>query len=300
MALRKNPRIRERELMDPIDSGSGLDSGSGEVPELPETSRMSLSALRETLSNLDSEAEINSWCEALSRDQRVGAREIGERMLRRLRAEQVESERLERLFEHRARLIEGGCQVVAGVDEVGVGPLAGPVVAAAVVLPARVDLPGLNDSKKLSSKARERLDRAIREQALGFAIGEVESVEIDRINILQATLESMRRAVNALESQLQLDHVLVDARKIPGVSIAQTALIHGDAIDGSIAAASIVAKVYRDGLMKRFAVEYPGYGLERHMGYGTSEHIDALDRLGVSPIHRRSFSPVAAAAKKRV
>ena len=180
----------------------------------------------------------------------------------------------------------------------GVGPLAGPVVAAAVVLPAEVDLPGLNDSKKLSAKARERLDQAIREQAVAFSVGEVSPEEIDRMNILQATLEAMRQAISGLQQQVSLDHVLVDARKVPGVSIPQTALVHGDAIDGSIAAASIVAKVYRDALMQRMAGLFPGYGLDRHMGYGTAEHIEALGRLGASSIHRRSFAPVAAAMKR--
>jgi ribonuclease HII len=183
---------------------------------------------------------------------------------------------------------------VAGVDEVGVGPLAGPVVAAAVVLPVHVDLPRLNDSKKLSPDARERLDAGIREQALAIGIGSVESGEIDRFNILRASLEAMRRAVNVVMEQLELDHLMVDARTIPGVRIPQTPLTHGDAIDGSIAAASIVAKVHRDGLMQKLHAQYPGYGFARHMGYGTAEHMEALRRMGACPEHRRSFAPVAA------
>jgi len=146
--------------------------------------------------------------------------------------------------------------------------------------------------------ARERLDQAIREQAIAFSVAEISPEEIDRVNILQATLEAMRQAISGLHQQVSLDHVLVDARKVPGVSIPQTALVHGDAIDGSIAAASIVAKVYRDALMQRMADLFPGYGLERHMGYGTAEHIEALGRLGASSIHRRSFSPVASVMKR--
>lgn len=268
------------------------------VGALPQTQDLSIGALRDALSKVEGQAELERWVSALAQDSRAGARALGERTHRRRQAEIAEAVRLKGLFELRSTLFEKGCQAVAGVDEVGVGPLAGPVVAAAVVLPAEVDLPGLNDSKKLSAKARERLDQAIREQAVAFSVGEVSPEEIDRMNILQATLEAMRQAISGLQQQVSLDHVLVDARKVPGVSIPQTALVHGDAIDGSIAAASIVAKVYRDALMQRMAGLFPGYGLDRHMGYGTAEHIEALGRLGASSIHRRSFAPVAAAMKR--
>lgn len=277
---------------------SPQESRSTEDSAAPDTSVFGIADLRKRLSKIQDPAELELWCGTLRQDPRVGARRLAETSLRRLKARRDESMRLEKLFEHRALLLAQGCRAVAGVDEVGVGPLAGPVVAAAVVLPSRVDLPGLNDSKKLSPKARQRLDAAIREQALGFALGEVEPLEIDRVNILQASLEAMRRAVSALAEQLPLDHLLVDARRVPGVAIPQTPLVHGDSRDGSIAAASIVAKVYRDGVMKRLGEEYPGYGLERHMGYGTAEHMAALDRIGTSPVHRRSFAPVAAAIRR--
>jgi ribonuclease HII len=175
---------------------------------------------------------------------------------------------------------------------VGVGPLAGPVVAAAVVLPAEVELPGLDDSKRLSPAARVELDRAIRDQALALSIGEVSPAEIDRLNIFHAALEAMRRAVVGLSPPA--DHLLVDARRIPGVDTPQTALVHGDAIDGSIAAASIVAKVWRDDFMRRLGERYPGYGFDRHMGYPTAQHVAALQELGACEVHRRSFGPVAA------
>jgi ribonuclease HII len=180
---------------------------------------------------------------------------------------------------------------VAGVDEVGVGPLAGPVVAAAVVLPLRVRLPGLDDSKQLPRAARERLDQAIREQALAVSLAEVSVEDVDRLNVLRASLEAMRLAVCGLG--LRPDHVLVDARTIPDIEITQTALIDGDARDGSIAAASIVAKVHRDALMRRLDVAHPGYGFARHKGYGTREHLAALAAKGPSPVHRRSFAPVS-------
>ncbi len=183
---------------------------------------------------------------------------------------------------------------MAGVDEVGVGPLAGPVVSAAVMLPEEVDLPGLDDSKKLSPGKREQLAVRIHEQALGVAVAEVSAVEIDRMNIFRASLEAMRRAVCALSDRVEIDHLMVDARTIPKIATPQTALIQGDSLDGSIAAASIVAKVHRDALMRRLEERHPGYGFDRHMGYGTAEHMSALRRLGASPAHRRSFSPVAA------
>jgi ribonuclease HII len=180
---------------------------------------------------------------------------------------------------------------VAGVDEVGVGPLAGPVVAAAVVLPPRVSLPGLDDSKQLTREDRERLDVEIRAQALAVSVAEASIEEIDRLNILRASLLAMLRAVRGLG--VAPDHVLVDARTIPDLAVPQTAVVDGDARDGSIAAASIVAKVHRDALMRRLDAALPGYGFAQHKGYATREHLAALARLGPSPQHRRSFAPVS-------
>jgi ribonuclease HII len=162
-------------------------------------------------------------------------------------------------------------------------------VAAAVILPARVALTGLDDSKQVVRAARERLDAAIRAQALAIGIGEVWPEELDRLNVYRAGLEAMRRAVSALA--IAPDHVLVDARTIPRIEAPQTALVRGDSRDGSIAAASIVAKVHRDAIMLRLEREHPGYGFARHMGYATREHLHALARLGPSPMHRRSFAP---------
>ena len=261
---------------------------------LVDLSKLPLAQLREHVARLEDEEEAERLARALQGDSRAGARGLGERTLRRIEAERADRRRIAALFEGRARLLLQGCRTVAGVDEVGVGPLAGPVVAAAVALPEKVDLPGLNDSKKVSVSGRERLAAAIREQALGVALGEVSALEIDRMNIFRAGLEAMRRAATALVERLEVDHLMVDARTIPDLEIPQTSLIRGDAIDGSIAAASIVAKVYRDGLMQKLEVDYPGYGFGRHMGYGTAEHIRALGRLGASPAHRQSFAPVAA------
>ncbi|MEZ4215512.1 MAG: ribonuclease HII [Myxococcota bacterium] len=258
-----------------------------------------LDALRDAASRA-SDDDLAALCDALARDARAGARALARRLDRRLAARAAERARLERLLALREALRARGFRCVAGVDEVGVGPLAGPVVAAAVVLPARVDparLAGLDDSKRLSAAVREQLDAAIRESGAAVGIGCVEPDEIDRLDIYRASLEAMRRAVVALREALPVDHLLVDARVVPGVRVAQTSIVKGDARDASIAAASIVAKVHRDALMRAFDERHPGYGFARHMGYGTAQHLAALRALGPSPIHRRSFAPVAAARR---
>ena len=200
-----------------------------------------------------------------------------------------------RLDEERV-LWQQGLNAVAGVDEVGMGPLAGPVVAAAVILPADLTCedglpdsfpPGVRDSKTLTLKARERLDEEIRSIAVGVGIGVIEVEEIDHINIYQAGLKAMRLALAQLP--VVPDHVLIDGRSLKDLPFPQTTFIKGDRDVYSIAAASIVAKVYRDRLMASLDVQYPGYGFARHMGYGTLAHRDAIRRLGPSPVHRRSF-----------
>ena len=187
---------------------------------------------------------------------------------------------------------ESGDGCVAGVDEAGRGPLAGPVVAAAVILdPARL-IAGLNDSKKLSEAARERLAIEIREKAVAWAIAEASPVEIDRINILQATFLAMRRALEGLP--MPAGHALIDGNRIPpGLPCPAEAIVKGDGKMASIAAASILAKTHRDALMRELAVEYPYYGFERHMGYPTPAHLAALHEHGPCTAHRRSFAPVA-------
>ncbi len=188
-------------------------------------------------------------------------------------------------FEDEARA--AGRQAVAGVDEVGRGALCGPVVAAAVVLGEGFDTEGLDDSKRLTARQRERQAARIRSQARASAIGVADPAEVDRINILQATLQAMRRAVLALP--LRPDLLLVDALTIPGLEVEQRPIVKGDAQSVSIAAASILAKVTRDALMAELDARHPGYGLARNMGYGCPDHRDALRRMGPSPIHRRSF-----------
>lgn len=179
---------------------------------------------------------------------------------------------------------------IAGVDEVGRGPLAGPVMTAAVILPCEFDLPGLTDSKKLSKKRRETLSAAIKTQALSWAFGEASVEEIDKLNILQATMLAMQRAVANLA--LTPERVLVDGNRSPKFAMPSRAIIGGDGIEACISAASVIAKVKRDRLMRDYAASYPGYGFEQNSGYPTAQHLQAIKRLGITAIHRRSFAPV--------
>jgi ribonuclease HII len=181
---------------------------------------------------------------------------------------------------------------VAGIDEAGRGPLAGPVVAAAVILDASRPIAGLNDSKKLTDKARERLAIEIRDKALAWAVAEASAAEIDRINILQATFLAMRRALDALAHAPE--RAVVDGNKVPpGLSCPGEAIVQGDGKIAAIAAASILAKTWRDGLMRQLALAHPQYGFDRHMGYPTAAHFAALAEHGPCCAHRRSFAPVA-------
>ena len=189
------------------------------------------------------------------------------------------------LYEIEARL--AGFRILAGIDEAGRGPLAGPVVAAACILNPDMPILGVNDSKKLTSIKREKLFAAIERHALCFCVAQVESDEIDQINILQATYKAMRYAVTGLQHQPDL--LLIDAIDLKGTGIKVRAIIKGDTLSVSIAAASILAKVTRDRLMDAYDEQYPGYGFKNHKGYGTLEHYEALERLGPTPIHRRSF-----------
>jgi ribonuclease HII len=192
-------------------------------------------------------------------------------------------------LEEAARL--RGALRIAGLDEVGRGPLFGPVVAAAVILPTGCRLQGLTDSKKLSEKQRNRLDPEIRLNAVAWAIAAVDAETIDRINIRQASLLAMRLAVQQLA--LSPDFLLIDGRDTIEWKCPQQAVIHGDAISLSIAAASVLAKVHRDRLLVDFDRQFPGYGLAQHKGYCSPQHLAALARLGPTPLHRKSYHPVS-------
>jgi ribonuclease HII len=201
-----------------------------------------------------------------------------------------ERQRIARLKYYEEGAYQEGYQLIAGIDEVGRGPIAGPVVAAAVILPRDFFLAGVNDSKLVSEKNRLALVRDIKREALAWAAVMISPQRIDQQNILQATLEAMRSAV--LELVPRPDFLLVDAVKIPDMKIVQYPLIKGDSLSISIACASIIAKVERDQIMQTYDHIYPGYGFARHKGYATREHLAALEKLGPSPIHRGSFEPV--------
>jgi ribonuclease HII len=193
------------------------------------------------------------------------------------------------------RLWKEGIEAVAGVDEAGVGPMAGPVVAAAVVFSPETFIKGVHDSKQLTHEQREELFIPIRERAIAVGVGMASVLEIDRLNIYWATMLASKRALSALG--LSPRHVLVDGRLIPGLELPQTRIVGGDRKSFCIAAASIIAKVTRDRMMVAYDEQYPGYGFAQHKGYCTNDHMELLRELGPSPIHRRSFWPVAAASQ---
>ncbi|HEY1373774.1 MAG TPA: ribonuclease HII [Candidatus Binatia bacterium] len=246
----------------------------------------SLDALRARLLGADRPVSAQTL-NRLKRDPRRGARLLYGVLKRKYEKERAERLRLDSMLNFERVLWKSGVRAIAGVDEAGTGPLAGPVVAAAVVFSPGVEIAGMNDSKQLDAAARGDLERRIRRAASAVAIGIAEVGEIDEINIYQAALLAMRRAVEALPSAPE--HLLIDARTIPDVAIPQNAFSKGDGIDFSIAAASIIAKTHRDRLMEQLEETYPGYGFTRHKGYGTPEHQDAIRRLGPSPVHRLSF-----------
>jgi ribonuclease HII len=223
----------------------------------------------------------------LQRDPRQGARALYQSLKRRYDAERRESLRMQAMRHFELVLWKSGVTDIAGVDEAGCGPLAGPVVAAAVVFPPDTDIGGIDDSKKLDAPTREALAVLIRERASGVGVGVASVEEIDAINIYHAALLAMRRAVEALPRRPQ--HILVDARTVPGVDIPQNRFDKGDGINFTIAAASIIAKTERDRMMDDIDRAHPGYGFASHKGYATPEHRRALAQLGPSPVHRRSF-----------
>jgi ribonuclease HII len=224
---------------------------------------------------------------ALGRDPRQGVRKIYELAKRRYEKERAERVRLDSMLNFERLLWRTGVKAIAGVDEVGVGPLAGPVVAAAVVFPPGTELGGIDDSKRLDPEQRSKMEIVIRGSGAAIGIGMADVGEIDRLNIYHAALLAMRRAVEALPSVPE--HILVDARTIPGVVVPQNSFFKGDGINFSIAAASIIAKTYRDRLMEQLENKYPGYGFAQHKGYGTPEHQSAIRALGPCAIHRISF-----------
>lgn len=231
--------------------------------------------------------ELDGFIALYGRDERKGVIKLAETAKKRKQAYFDEQERLKNIYKYEQSLYDKGCVYVAGVDEVGRGPLAGPVAAAVVILKKGDLIEGIDDSKKLSAQKREELYKVIVERAVSYAVGIVSPAEIDEINILQATYKAMREAMGKLS--LKPDHLLADAVTIPLIDVPQTAIIKGDAKSISIGAASIVAKVTRDKMMEEYDKLYPGYGFAQNKGYGSAEHIKAIKEKGICPIHRKTF-----------
>lgn len=227
--------------------------------------------------------------EELILDGRAGVQAAISKRKRELQKQVDEDLRLEGMLAYEKELYTQGIDLIAGVDEVGRGPLAGPVVAAAVILPKACKIPGLNDSKKIPKSKHKEIYEAVLQNAVAIGIGIKDNQVIDQVNIYEATKLAMMEAIGQLEPQPQ--HLLIDAMKLD-LPIPQTSIIKGDANSLSIAAASIVAKVTRDQMMEEFDCEYPGYDFTQNAGYGTANHLAGLHKLGVTPIHRRSFEPV--------
>ena len=225
----------------------------------------------------------------LEQDSRSGVIQAIAKQKREIQKRIDEDERLEGMLAYEKECYARGIELIAGVDEVGRGPLAGPVVAAAVILPKACKIPGLNDSKKIPKYKHKEIYEAVLQNAIAIGIGIKDNHVIDQVNIYEATKLAMMEAIGRLDPQPQ--HLLIDAMKLD-LPISQTSIIKGDANSLSIAAASIVAKVTRDQMMEEFDREYPGYDFAQNAGYGTAKHLAGLDKLGVTPIHRRSFEPV--------
>ena len=246
----------------------------------------SMAEIKGILGSALSEEQLRSFIESFSQDERAGVRKLVETANKRIDALHAEMERIEQMKQYEKQY--GDLGYLCGIDEVGRGPLAGPVYASAVILPKDSDILYLNDSKKLSEKKREELYDVIMEKAVAVGIGSSTCERIDEINILQATFEAMTQAVNSLP--VKPAALLIDAVHIPQLEdYRQISIIKGDAKSVSIAAASIIAKVTRDRIMKEMALTYPQYGFDSNKGYGSADHIAALKKYGPCPIHRRSF-----------
>ena len=248
---------------------------------------MSIAQITSYVKNTEVE-ELPRIIDALSSDQRAGVQKLVIQLKKKLESEKKELHRLKKLYMYEKDIIDQGLELIAGIDEVGRGPLAGPVVAAAVILPKFTMIHGINDSKKLSQAKRKDIYQKIMEKAVSVGVGIINNQRIDEINILNATYEAMFEAVNHLE--IKPEFILIDAVTVPMIPYPQRGIIKGDSKSISIAAASIVAKVIRDELMMQYHSEYNEYQFNKNKGYGTQEHINAIKNYGLTPIHRMSFT----------
>ena len=251
------------------------------------TEKYTISQIKEILSSIHSMEE--PLFQQLSLDMRKGVQTVLKSCQKRIEKEQKRAEHFIEMQYYERLAYQEGASFIAGVDEVGRGPLAGPVVAAAVILPKNIEDLGFDDSKKLSASKREEIYRLIQEKAIAIGIGIVDADIIDQVNIYQASRLAMQQAVSELK--IQPDYLLIDAMKID-VNTPQIGIIKGDAKSISIAAASIVAKQVRDQMMQEFDELYPGYDFSNNAGYGTPKHLEGLNKKGICPIHRKTFAPI--------
>lgn len=250
----------------------------------------SIKAIKESLEAVTS--LLDPLFQELATDTRLGVQKALKSRQKAIQAELAEEERLEAMLSYEKALYKKGYQAIAGIDEVGRGPLAGPVVAACVILPKYCKIKGLNDSKKIPKAKHETIYQAVKEKALAIGIGIIDNQLIDEVNIYEATKLAMLEAIKQLEGQLtQPDYLLIDAMTLD-IAISQQSILKGDANSLSIAAASIIAKVTRDQMMANYDRIFPGYGFAKNSGYGTKEHLDGLRTHGITPIHRKSFEPI--------
>lgn len=241
-------------------------------------------------------SDLPAILEILQQDSRKAVQNLAQKYQRQMEKQEKERLRIAAMWQFEEKAKANGYQWIAGTDEVGRGPLAGPVVAAAVILPEDAELPEIKDSKKLTEKQREHLDGLIKQQAIAWAIAEVDEKTIDAINILEASRLAMQKSVQAL--QQPADFVLVDGLPNPQITLPSEAVVKGDNRSISIAAAAIIAKVYRDHLMDEYDRQYPGYGFAANKGYPTAEHIAYVTEAGPCPIHRMTFRPLSELPKK--
>lgn len=246
----------------------------------------SVNQIKQHLSSVDLD-KIPEAIKIYLEDERISVKKLIEQYQKKYIKYQNELQRIKEISKYETELYQKGKTFIAGIDEVGRGPLAGPVMTCAVILPKDCNVLGINDSKKLSASQRENICIQLKKIAIDISISKLEADEIDKINILQSVYKSMKQSVNNLNTKP--DIVLVDAVSIPNINVEQLSIVKGDAKSISIAAASIIAKVTRDKLMDEYSKKYPEYGFERNKGYGTKEHIDAIKEYGLCPIHRRTF-----------
>ena len=247
---------------------------------------MKIEEIRSLLRQEPTEEQMNM----IEKDERIGVQKLYSSYLNQIKEKEKETERFSKMLTHEKQYWQQGITFVGGTDEAGRGPLAGPMVVAAVLLPNDIFISGLNDSKQLSAKKRELIYDEICIKALSIAVNIVSVADIDRYNIYQAAKLGMEACISFLRPKPEV--VLADAMPLQIDNMKTISLIHGDAISASVAAASIVAKVYRDSLMDEYDARYPGYGFKQNKGYGTADHISAIHQLGINPIHRKSFEPI--------